>query len=207
MGNYTVVVLDFETTGLSPDRGDRAIEIGAVLIRDNRIVDRFQSLMNPAMRISSFIEGYTGITNSMLVAAPPVSEVMRNFAAFMANHHLVAHNAGFDRRFLDAELQRIAHDRRGEFACSLLLARRIYPDAPRHNLETLVRYKNLATDGVHHRALADAEMTGHLWISMINDLKEAYQLDTIPFTLLQRLSKVSKAAVPAFMERLAASQA
>jgi len=132
---------------------------------------------------------------------------MRNFAAFMANHHLVAHNAGFDRRFLDAELQRIAHDRRGEFACSLLLARRIYPDAPRHNLETLVRYKNLATDGVHHRALADAEMTGHLWISMINDLKEAYQLDTIPFTLLQRLSKVSKAAVPAFMERLAASQA
>jgi len=57
MGNYTVVVLDFETTGLSPDRGDRAIEIGAVLIRDNRIVDRFQSLMNPAMRISSFIEG------------------------------------------------------------------------------------------------------------------------------------------------------
>lgn len=205
MGNYTVVVLDFETTGLSPDRGDRAIEIGAVLIRNNRIVDRFQSLMNPAMRISSFIEGYTGITNAMLAAAPPVSEVMQDFAAFMADHHLVAHNAGFDRRFLDAELQRIAHDRRGEFACSLLLARRIYPDVPRHNLETLVRYKNLATDGVHHRALADAEMTGHLWISMINDLKSAYQLDNIPFAILQRLSRVSKKAVPAFLERFAAS--
>ena len=205
MGNYTVVVLDFETTGLSPDRGDRAIEIGAVLIRDNLIVDRFQSLMNPAMRISSFIEGYTGITNSMLAAAPPVSEVMQKFAAFIANHHLVAHNAGFDRRFLDAELQRITQERRGEFACSLLLARRIYPDAPRHNLETLVRYRNLATDGVHHRALADAEMTGHLWISMINDLKAAYQLDSIPFALLQRLSRVSKKAVPAFLERFAAS--
>lgn len=205
MGNYTVVVLDFETTGLSPDRGDRAIEIGAVLIRDNRIVDRFQSLMNPAMRISSFIEGYTGITNAMLAAAPTVSEVMQDFAAFMADHHLVAHNAGFDRRFLDAELQRICHERRGEFACSLLLARRIYPDAPRHNLETLVRYKNLATEGVHHRALADAEMTGHLWISMINDLKSAYQLDNIPFAILQRLSRVSKKAVPAFLERFAAS--
>jgi DNA polymerase-3 subunit epsilon len=205
MGNYTVVVLDFETTGLSPDRGDRAIEIGAVLIRDNLIVDRFQSLMNPGMRVSSFIEEYTGITNGMLAAAPPVSEVMQKFAAFMANHHLVAHNAGFDRRFLDAELQRIDHERSGEFACSLLLARRIYPEAPRHNLESLVRYKNLATDGVHHRALADAEMTGHLWISMINDLKAAYQLDTVPFALLQRLSRVSRKAVPAFLGRLAAS--
>ena len=205
MGNYTVVVLDFETTGLSPDRGDRAIEIGAVLIRDNHIVDRFQSLMNPAMRISSFIEEYTGITNAMLADAPPIGKVMKNFAAFMANHHLVAHNAGFDQRFLDAELLRICHERRGEFACSLLLARRIYPAAPRHNLETLVRYKNLATDGVHHRALADAEMTGQLWISMINELKSAYRLDNIPFALLQRLSRVSKKAVPAFLEQFAAS--
>ena len=71
MGNYRVVVLDFETTGLSPDGGDRAIELGAVLIEDNRIVDRFQSLMNPGMRVSGFIESYTGISNSMLATAPP----------------------------------------------------------------------------------------------------------------------------------------
>ena len=76
MGNYSVVVLDFETTGLSPDRGDRVIEVGAVLIENNRITDRFQSLTNPGMRINSFIENYTGITNSMLKGAPPVSEVM-----------------------------------------------------------------------------------------------------------------------------------
>ena len=61
MGNYNVVVLDFETTGLSPDGGDRTIEVGAVLVRNNEIVDRFQSLMNPGKRISSFIEDYTGI--------------------------------------------------------------------------------------------------------------------------------------------------
>ena len=53
MGNYSVVVLDFETTGLSPNCGDRAIEIGAVLIENNQIIDRFQSLMNPGMKISS----------------------------------------------------------------------------------------------------------------------------------------------------------
>ena len=62
----TVIILDFETTGLSPDMGDRAIEIGAVRIENGIIKERFQELMNPSQRISSFIESYTGITNNML---------------------------------------------------------------------------------------------------------------------------------------------
>ena len=203
VGNYSVVVLDFETTGLSPQYGDRAIEIGAVLIENNRIVDRFQSLMNPGVRINSFIEEYTGITNKMVSDAPPVAEVMGRFAAFMASHPLVAHNAGFDSRFLDAELQRINRQRSREFACSLLVSRRVYPESPGHSLETLVRYKNLTTDGVHHRALADAEMTAHLWIGMVNDLKAAYRLTRVPFELMQQLSRVSKAAAPSFLQRAA----
>src|SRR5690242_456032 len=84
MGNYSVVVLDFETTGLSPDSGDRTIEVGAVLVQENRIRDRFQSLMNPGVRVSGFIEEYTGITNKMLSSAPPAAQVMRQFAAFMS---------------------------------------------------------------------------------------------------------------------------
>ncbi len=203
MGNYSVVVLDFETTGLSPDYGDRAIEIGAVLIENNRIVDRFQSLMNPGMRISRFIEDYTGITNKMVESAPSVAEAMERFASFMDRHPLVAHNAGFDSRFLDAELRRISRQRSQEFACSLLVSRRVYPESPGHSLEKLVRYRDLATDGVHHRALADAEMTGHLWISMVNDLKEAYKLTRVPFELMQQLSRVSKSAAPAFLQRAA----
>ena len=206
MGNYSVVVLDFETTGLSPEYGDRAIEIGAVLIRNNQVVDSFQSLMNPGMKISSFIEGYTGITNKMLSNAPSCADVMPKFAAFMAEHHLVAHNAGFDRRFLDAELQRIKKQRTQEFACSLLVSRRVYPDAPSHSLETLVRHRKLKTSGIHHRALADAEMTGHLWVSMVDDLKSAYHLEQVPFSLMQQLSKVAKAAAPAFLHRIAAKQ-
>jgi DNA polymerase-3 subunit epsilon len=206
MGNYSVVVLDFETTGLSPDYGDRAIEIGAVLLRDNQIVDRFQSLMNPQMKISSFIAEYTGITNKMLASAPSTSEVMGKFTKFMAGHHLVAHNANFDRRFLDAELQRINQQRRQEFACSMLVARRLYPDAPSHRLETLVRYKNLVNNGVYHRALADAEMTGHLWISMVNELKDNFRFNHVPFALMEQLAKVPKAAVPAFLRKVAAEQ-
>lgn len=206
MEPYSVVVLDFETTGLSPDNGDRAIEIGAVLIRNNEIVDSFQSLMNPEMRISRFIEEYTGITNQMLDTAPSIAVVMEEFAAFMSGHHLVAHNASFDRRFLDAELLRIDRTRRGEFACSMLLARRLYPEAPAHRLETLVRHKNLNTSGVFHRALADAEMTARLWICMANDLKEACQLKEVPFELMQQLTRVSKKSVPDFLQKVAAEQ-
>jgi DNA polymerase-3 subunit epsilon len=198
MGNYTLVVIDFETSGLSPGYGDRTIEVGAVLISNNQILDRFQSLMNPGMKISSFIEDYTGITNRMLSTAPPIKVVMKNLKTFMASHHLVAHNASFDSRFLDAELDRIDHKRKNEFACSMLTARRMYPDAPNYKLETLVRYKNLKTDGIHHRALADAEMTAHLWLHMIDDIKGTYGIQNVPFALMQKLSKVPKKKVPEF---------
>lgn len=196
MGNYTLAVIDFETTGLSPHYGDRTIEVGAVLVSNNQIVDRFQSLMNPRMKVSSFIEEYTGITNKMLSTAPDIDNVMKKLKAFIAKHHLVAHNASFDSKFLDAEFNRINHRRSNEFACSMLIARRVYPDAPNHKLETLVSYKQLKTDGVHHRALADAEMTAHLWINMIEDIKAAYCRADVPFGLMQQLGKTPKKKVP-----------
>jgi len=103
----TVIVLDFETTGLSPAYGDRAIEIGAVKLVDGELVERFQQLMYPGRRIDYFIESYTGITNDMLKSAPPCEEVMFEFSEFIQDFNLVAHNASFDARFLDSELDRI----------------------------------------------------------------------------------------------------
>lgn len=190
--NNNIIVIDFETTGLSPNLGERTIEVGAVLISDGKIVNRFQSLMNPGVRISGFIENYTGITNRMLLSAPSIKEVMEELKVFIGSHLLVAHNASFDSRFLDAEFARIKHKRKNEFACSLMMARRIYPEAPNHKLETLVRYKKLKTDGIHHRALADAEMTAHLWIKIINDIKEQYKFDSVPLELIQKISKTPK---------------
>lgn len=204
MGNYNVVVIDFETTGLSPNMGERAIEVGAVLVNNNQIVDRFQSLMNPGKRISGFIEDYTGITNKMLSNAPSIAEAMGELKKFIGGHHLVAHNASFDSRFLDAEFERIKHERKNEFACSLLMSRRIYPEAPNHKLETLVRYKNLKTDGVHHRALADAEMTAHLWVKLLEDIKNKYQFNHVSFDVIQKLSKTPKNKVPEVMKKMSA---
>jgi len=201
MDQCSTIVIDFETTGLSPGHGDRTIEVGAVRIANNQIVDRFQSLMNPGMRISGFIQEYTGITNEMLSSAPPIKEVMPKLKTFIAHHNLVAHNASFDSRFLDAELNRISHQRRNQFGCSLLVSRRIYPESPSHKLESLVRYKELKTDGVHHRALADAEMTAHLWLRMISDIKERYGLQHVQFGLMQQLMKVPRKKVAEFIEK------
>ena len=197
----TVIVLDFETTGLSPGQGDRAIEIGAVRIEDGRITDRFQQLMNPGRRVSSFIESYTGITNAMLRDAPTCNTVMTEFSEFIGDYDMVAHNASFDRRFLDAELQRIRRGYTGEFACSMLVSRRVYPDAPSHRLGTLVEYKSLPTSGTFHRALADAEMTAHLWLRMLEEIGERHGIDVIPLSLMQALSRVPKGAVKAYLQR------
>lgn len=198
----TVIVLDFETSGLSPDQGDRAIEIGAVLIENGVVTDRFQRLMNPGMRINSFIENYTGITNSMLQDAAPVAEVMAEFAGFLGNHNLVAHNASFDQRFLRAELKRIQKPCNHSFSCSMLAARRLYQLAPNHTLGGLVDYKNIPTDGVFHRALADAEMTAKLWLAMLEDIAQLYQVSNFSFTLMQQLTTIPKQSVLRFFRQV-----
>lgn len=194
----TVVVLDFETTGLSPGIGDRAIEIGAVMVERGEVTARFQELMNPGQRVSGFIESYTGITNSMLMDARPCGQVMRDFAEFIGGYNLVAHNASFDKRFLDAELERISMDYSGQFSCSMLIARRILQQAPDHKLGTLVEYMNIPVEGVFHRALYDSEMTAKLWMAMLEDVRQRYVLSAVDFRLMQRLAKTPKHAVDNF---------
>jgi len=196
----TVIVLDFETTGLSPNMGDRAIEIGAVKLEEGQVIDRFQELMNPGFRVSGFIESYTGITNKMLQDAPPCNEVMDRFAGFIAGYNLVAHNASFDKRFLDGELNAIQRTYDGSFACSMLIARRLYQSAPNHKLGSLVKYKNIPNDGVFHRALADSEMTASLWLQMLKDIDEQYELAAPSFGLMRTLSRKPKHGVEKFLQ-------
>ncbi len=190
-----VVVLDFETSGMSPDYGDRAIEIGAVKLVDGIIVDEFQSLMNPGFHINSFIQDFTGIDNEMLSAAPSCQDVMRKFHLFLGDANLVAHNASFDKRFLDAELAAIGAHYSGRFACSMLISRRIFQEAPNHKLGTLVDYCNIHHDGVFHRALADAQMTASLWLSMLENIGEQYDCWDLPFNYIEKLSKTPKKSV------------
>lgn len=191
----TVAVIDFETTGISPDAGARATEIAAVLLRDGRVVDRYQSLMNAGTWVPPFIEQLTGITNEMLRAAPPAAKVMREVADFVGAHPLVAHNASFDCRFWDAELGRIGRRRMQEFACTMLLARRIYPEAPNHKLGTLVEFAGLPVAGRHHRALADAEMAASLLMRLEQELERRFGLGPITHELLREIQSSSRHAM------------
>ncbi|WP_411861590.1 PolC-type DNA polymerase III [Vibrio sp. MACH09] len=195
----SVIVLDFETTGLSPNQGDRAIEIGAVKLEQGVVTDRFQRLMNPGFRVSRFIEGYTGISNEMLSEAPSCAEVMDEFADFIQGSNLVAHNASFDKRFLDAELGHIQRRYHGDFACSLLVSRRLTQNAPSHKLAELVSFHGIENDGVFHRALADAEVTAALWLVFVDLLKQDFNINDASFSLMKKIAKTPKGSVRNFL--------
>jgi DNA polymerase III subunit epsilon len=196
-----VIVIDFETTGLSPDDGDRATEIAVVLIHDGRIVDQYQSLMNAGRRIPSFIEHLTGISNAMVRDAPPASQVMAEVADFVGDYPLVAHNASFDRKFWDAELARIGRRTPQAFACSMLVARRVLPDAPNHKLGTLVAYAGLPVTGRYHRAQADAEMAAHLTLHLERELMARFGLQAVTHALLGRIQRAPKSQLQSCIAR------
>jgi DNA polymerase-3 subunit epsilon len=195
-----VAVIDFETTGLSPAEGARATEIAAVILHGGKVVDRYQSLMNAGVRIPVFIQELTGISDAMIGSAPPVADVMREVAAFVGDYPLVAHNASFDCKFWDAELARIKRSRRQEFACSLLLSRRLLPQAPSHRLAALVEFARLPVAGRYHRALADAEMTASLLVRLEEELRGRYKLGDVSHALLRKIQGIPKARIEQFLE-------
>lgn len=196
-----IAVLDFETTGLSPDDGDRATEVAIVLVENGAVVDRYQSLMYAGVRIPSFITDLTGITDAMVRVAPPANVVMAEAARFVGSTPIVAHNASFDQRFWNAELRRARVPASHPFACTLLASRRLYPEAPNHRLSTLVDFHGIPRAGTAHRALADAEMAAALLARILDDLRRQHGVRHADHGLLMRLQTVSRAGVPAFLAK------
>jgi DNA polymerase-3 subunit epsilon len=192
----TVAVLDFETTGLSPASGDRPTEIAIALVRGGEIVDRFQSLMNPGRRIPFEVTALTGITNDMVARAAPAAKVMREAAKFVGRMPVVAHNAAFDSRFWKAELDHLSIPTDLPFACTLLLSRRLYPRFPDHRLGTLVDMLDLPRAGRAHRAMADAEMTSHLWCRIARDVVDGYGVVGVGHAMLTKVQRVARNRVP-----------
>lgn len=190
-----IAVIDFETTGMSPGHTCRATEIAAVIVEDGRIVARYQNLMNSGAYVPPFIESLTGISNAMLRKAPLAAEVMAEVAEFVGRTPLVAHNASFDQKFWDAELGLIQRQRVQDFACSMLLARRLLPQAPNHKLGTLNSWAQLPHTGQAHRAMADAEMAANLMLFMAAQLRERHGVREISHGLLCRLQKVPAAKI------------
>src|SRR5690606_35342711 len=158
--------------------------------------------LKPGRPVSSAIEQYTGIPDEMLQDAPPAAEVMQEFAAFVEDYSLVAHNASFDQRFLRAELKRLRLSCNNPFSCSMLASRRIYQTAPNHTLSGLVDFKKIPNDGVFHRALADAEMTARLWLAILEDIAEIYKVSACSFNVMQQLTTIPKRSVQTFFQKI-----
>lgn len=177
--NCRFAIVDFETTGLSPSNGDRIIEVGAVIVESNRIVDQFQTLVNAGRTVSFRIEGLTGITNQMVAKAPPVSSVIPELFQFIKHTTLVAHNASFDSMFLHSELAKAGIIFNFEFVCTFLLSKRLYPSLADKKLTTLAKHHGIKFQGKGHRALADAKVTAELFIQITNDLKKLFLVDEI----------------------------
>lgn len=161
------VVLDLETTGLSPREGARVIEVGIVRLRQGRIVDEFQSLLNPGFPLPETASTITGLTDADLCDAPAAEQVIPQLLRFIGRDAVVAHNAGFEQEFLASECQCVGLlPPLLEFHCSLRLARRRVESALNCRLETLARSLGLPAPDGFHRALRDARITAHLWVHL-----------------------------------------
>jgi DNA polymerase-3 subunit epsilon len=181
------IIFDFETSGLSPDDGDRAIEVAALKIVDNEIVDEFESLMNPNFHISSRITSINGISNEMLEDAPENEEVISDLVDFIDDtKHLVAHNASFDKKFLYSELDYAGIDRSYDFLCSMKFARRLFPFADNHKLKTLLDYRDIEPSGDLHRAMTDTKALYELWVDMHNTLMDERGLDSLNLQYIKK---------------------
>ncbi|HXZ89110.1 MAG TPA: exonuclease domain-containing protein [Candidatus Binataceae bacterium] len=155
------VVVDLETSGGRAAPGS-IIEIGAYRMVGRRICESFQSLVRPRMRIPRFVTGLTSITEEMVAAAPPIEEVLPAFRAFLGDAVMVAHNAAFDRSFLDFEFRRLfGIGLTNPILCTVRMARRFAPSLKRRRLDLLAEHFGLSTEG-RHRGLGDARMAAEL---------------------------------------------
>ena len=201
-----IAVIDFETTGMTPAQGARATEVAIVLMEGEQVVDRFDSLMRTGVPIPPFIEQLTGLSNAMLATAPPAEAVMREAARFVGSAPMVAHNAAFDSKFWQSELQHAGLAAPQPFACTVLLSRRVFPDAPSHSLGRITDHLGLPRTGRAHRALADAEMAAALLARMQHDLRTQWRVAQPDHPLLMALQRCAKPAVGKLLAQHAASE-
>ncbi len=151
------VVVDLETTGLSKDR-HRITEIAGIKVEGSKILDEFQTLVNPERRISPFITHLTGINNEMVADAPKISDAISDFIDFAGDSFFVAHNATFDYGFLRHNAEANELEFKNHKICTVKLANRLFPMLRSKKLAALCDYFHIVNEQ-EHRAMADARAT------------------------------------------------
>ncbi|HEX9928333.1 MAG TPA: exonuclease domain-containing protein [Pyrinomonadaceae bacterium] len=165
------IVFDTETTGAKPPYS-RMTEIGCYKIKNGEIVDEFETLLNPQTPIPPFISALTGITDKMVARAPLFSEVAADLLNFIGDAVLVAHNAAFDIKFLNAEICRTFKGCKvaNTHLCTVRLSRKLLPDLANHRLHTVAEHFSIPIYN-RHRAGGDALATAKIFVNLLEDLQ------------------------------------
>ena len=165
------VVFDIETTGLSV-LNHKIIEIAAVRMKEGKEIDRFTTFVNPHEKIPYQITQLTSITDEMVRDAPDIEPVIRQFAEFVGDAVLVAHNAQFDMGFIQEALKRIGmNPLTNPVLDTLELARMLHPTLKNHRLNTLTDLYKVPLEH-HHRAIDDTLALGGVLFHLLKDAKE-----------------------------------
>ena len=188
------VVFDIETTGLS-NQTCKIIEIGAVRVEQGKITDRFSTFVNPGVPIPMRIEELTSISDSMVVDAPPIEQVLPDFLAFSEGAVMAAHNADFDMGFIikACEEQNIA--RHFTYVDTVAMARMLLPGLGSFKLDKVAKAVNVGL-GHHHRAVDDAACTAEIFVKFVEMLEKRGIEDLDSLNEAASLSDASKRRMP-----------
>lgn len=180
------VVIDLETTGHTATKGDRIIEIGAVVIAGDQITDQFASFFHPGKPIPPFIANLTGIQDDDVAEAPYFHQKAGEIKNLFAESYFIAHNVPFDLGFLNVELANAGQNQlHNPVLDTVELARILYPQAPGYKLGQLADYLDISHEDPH-RALSDAYVTAKLFLN----LKE--KLASLPYETIAHLIRLEK---------------
>lgn len=156
VNDYTII--DIETTGLSPEYDD-IIELAAIKVRDNKVVETYQQLVNPGYDIDEYIEKITGITNEMLSNQPNLNFVIDSYINFLSDDILIGHNINFDINFIYDKLIELRNTvLSNSYVDTMRFARKLCKELKHHRLRDLIKSFDLDVD-CQHRALADCKTT------------------------------------------------
>ncbi len=178
-------VVDVETTGMNAEYG-RVIDIGIVKMRGSKVIEKWETLIDPKQEVPYWITHYTHLSNKDVDGQPTFDYVMEKISGLLQNSVFVAHNVMFDYSFLFHEYKRNDASFELPKLCTVQLGRRLVPELPRFNLDTLSFYFGIKIVN-RHRAMPDAEATAVIFGNFLSLAQEEYRVRN--FLDLERLQR------------------
>ena len=204
--DLSYAVVDVETTGGSSFGPDRITEIAAVVIERGEIARVYETLVNPLRPIPPMVTRLTNITWDMVRGAPTFREIVPQVADAIRGHVFVAHNAGFDWRFVTSEIARATGERlEGRRLCTVKMARKLLPQLHRRSLDYLARHYGVE-NAARHRAGGDAMATARVFLRMLREAGDRgcvtwRDLETLLRELPRGRRRRRRSAMPRFIDR------